>query len=344
MPPSVKDARVTKPSASSSSQLRSSSRSRSSGSLKLSKWRKERVAREDAPSSSKTNNLPLVERTNALPLDQFIERYIPSERLRLTVSRDSNSKKKKEATDPSDKSAAAASQTGDKPEQQQGESPVDTNTTTDNEESYTIDIHTAESIPEADFEACFALIELTSSKDYANSSIGWSPAKKRKEMRLPDMRYMLLRRSTPTATAEATETATSNIKEDSSPNNNDEKTTSEQDLTQKHQQEPKQLSGFLSFMTTYEDAREVLYCYEIHLDPSTQGQGLGAQLMSLFEEIGQRIGLEKAMLTVFRANVAARKFYDRLGYEVDEFSPQPKRLRDGKVKEVDYLILSKKLR
>jgi len=101
--------------------------------------------------------------------------------------------------------------------------------------------------------------------------------------------------------------------------------------------------GFLSFMTTYEDGKEVLYCYEIHIHPSLQGQGVGRHLMILFEETARRIGLAKTMLTVFKANRLALAFYERLGYEVDEFSPRPRRLRNGTVKEVDYLILSKVL-
>ena len=63
--------------------------------------------------------------------------------------------------------------------------------------------------------------------------------------------------------------------------------------------------------------------------------------MSLFEDTGRRIGLEKGMLTVFKANTAALAFYERLGYGVDEFSPEPRELRNGTVKEPDYLILSK---
>ncbi len=46
-----------------------------------------------------------------------------------------------------------------------------------------------------DLKACLDLVESTSSSDYKSSSMGWSRAKKRKEMRLPDLRYILLRTS-----------------------------------------------------------------------------------------------------------------------------------------------------
>ena len=182
------------------------------------------------------------------------------------------------------------------------------------EPGYTLDLYASESIPSVDFDACFHLIELTSSNDYDGSSVGWSPSKKRKEMKLPDMKYILIRRAP-------------------LQNNNDEITLSRGDIL-----------GFLSFMVTYEDGKEVIYCYEIHLTPTAQGRGLGQLLMEKFQDIGRRVGLEKAMLTVFKSNSKAMRLYERLGYSVDECSPQPRSLRNGTVKEPDYLILSKPLK
>lgn len=101
--------------------------------------------------------------------------------------------------------------------------------------------------------------------------------------------------------------------------------------------------GFLSCMVTYEDGKEVIYCYEIHLSPEARGKGVGKLLMSQMEDIGKLVGLEKVMLTVFKSNTVARRFYEKGGYGVDEYSPQPRRLRNGTIKEFDYLILSKRL-
>lgn len=235
---------------------------------------------------------PLVERTNALSLEDFLARYIDPTHLQL-------------------RAPPAASRTD-------GYS--------HDAAQYHVQIHTADSIPEPDFESCFALIEQTSVADYSASSMGWSPSKKRKEMRLPDMRYMVLR-STSDYNTPVNGTAEEHEQEDEGP-----------------KQRTPPVAGFLSFMTTYEDGKEVLYCYEVHVNPSLQGSGLGGQLMRLFEETGRRIGLEKAMLTVFRANAAALRFYERLGFSVDEYSPGPRKLRNGTVKESDYLILSKGLK
>jgi len=277
----------------------------------------------NSKSKSRSKPLPLVERTNSLPLDQFIEKYVPQSSLEFKI--------------PSP------------PSQQQQQSKPNDDTSTRNDEDrqeqvdyyYTLDIHTAQSLPETDFQACFDLIELTSKDDYANSSIGWSPTKKRKEMKLPDMRYILLR------PAQRQGAVDNNSKNNDNDNNEDSGKVTEGEGTDpegEKQQQQQKLLGFLSFMVTYEDGKEVIYCYEIHLSPTLRGKGAGKHLMLLFEEIGRRVGLEKAMLTVFKSNTVARQFYERLGYDVDEYSPQPRRLRNGTVKEPDYLILSKGLK
>ncbi|KAL8732103.1 MAG: hypothetical protein Q9181_004081 [Wetmoreana brouardii] len=146
----------------------------------------------------------------------------------------------------------------------------------------------------------------SSANAYASSSIGWSPAKKRKEMKLPDLRYLLLI------------------------------STSAQDLGSR-------IEGFLSFMLTYEDGKEVVYCYELHLSPHLQGQGIGSHLMDLIEKAGRNAEVEKSMLTVFVENHAALAFYKKLGYAKDEYSPEPRKMRNGTVKMPTYIILSKSL-
>ncbi|OCT46075.1 putative N-acetyltransferase [Cladophialophora carrionii] len=164
-----------------------------------------------------------------------------------------------------------------------------------------VGVDDAASLSESWREICLRLIEHTSAHDYENSDFGWSVSKKRKEMKLPDMKYItLFGQST--------------------------------------------LAGFMSFMVTYEDGCEVLYIYEIHFFPQWQGKGLGKQLMDLAEQIARNIGLAKVMLTVFRANKRAVGWYTKLGYQEDDFSPGPRKLRNGTVKEPSYIILSKQLK
>ncbi|RMZ90169.1 hypothetical protein DV736_g2587, partial [Chaetothyriales sp. CBS 134916] len=165
-----------------------------------------------------------------------------------------------------------------------------------------------------ELEACLNLIERTSAEDYANSEMGWSRAKKRKEMVLPDLKYVLL-----LSDSQAGPHGFLN------------------------EEEQKVVVGFISFMITYEDGDEVIYIYEVHLQPPSQGKGYGRRLMDYVEAIGQSVGVKKAMLTVFRSNQRAVSVYERLGYEEDEFSPKPRQLRNGTVKEPSYVILSKML-
>jgi len=182
---------------------------------------------------------------------------------------------------------------------------------------YEVTLHTAKTLSEADFDACFRLIELTSSDDYKSSRDGWKPRSKRKEMRLVDLKYFLVKRDN-------------------------------------------HVEGFLSFMPTYEDGYPVIYCYEIHLASPLQGwadlvltgritctdsthrTGLGTVLMQHLQVIGSRIPkTAKTMLTCFVGNQRGVKFYERLGYAKDEYSPPPKILRNRTKIEAEYVILSK---
>ncbi|KAL8660669.1 MAG: hypothetical protein Q9202_006326 [Teloschistes flavicans] len=173
--------------------------------------------------------------------------------------------------------------------------------------AYSIRFEGSSTISPTDLNACFNLIASSSANAYAASSIKWSPTKKRKEMQLPDLRYLILE-STATDRSE------------------------------------KCIHGFLSFMLTYEDGYEVVYCYEIHLALQLQGQGIGRHLMSLMERVGRKAGVAKSMLTVFVENQVAMRFYEKLGYSEDEYSPEPKQLRNGTIKMPTYSILSKSLK
>ncbi|PKS09935.1 hypothetical protein jhhlp_004558 [Lomentospora prolificans] len=100
--------------------------------------------------------------------------------------------------------------------------------------------------------------------------------------------------------------------------------------------------GFTSLMLCYEEGEPVVYCYEIHLKPELQGSGLGKTLMSFLETIGMNVPtVKKVMLTCFLANADGLEFYKKIGFEKDEISPEPRKLRFGKVFTPDYMILSK---
>ena len=83
-------------------------------------------------------------------------------------------------------------------------------------------------------------------------------------------------------------------------------------------------------------AEGVLYVYEIQVSEGAQGCGLGRRLMSVLELIARGQGMRRVMLTVFRSNGGAMRFYrDRMGYSIDPSSPS--NFGEG----ADYEILSK---
>ncbi len=83
----------------------------------------------------------------------------------------------------------------------------------------------------------------------------------------------------------------------------------------------------------------------IGADANERGRtGLGTKLMGHLETTGRNIGeTEKVMLSCFTRNVRGIRFYDKLGFEKDEYSPESRILRDGTKVEADYIILSKQI-
>lgn len=163
-----------------------------------------------------------------------------------------------------------------------------------------------------DFEACFQLVEQTSSNDYKGSSIGWKPKQKKEEMRDEDMIYLLVREAGASEDGE----------------------------------KPKKILGFLSFMFTKDDPphedRDVVYMYEIHLADGLRGCGLGTKLIQFLEMAAAECYITKTMLTVFAVNKGARGLYEKLGYSKDACSPEDKVVRRRVIK-ADYIIMSKEL-
>ncbi|KAI1138301.1 acyl-CoA N-acyltransferase [Hypoxylon sp. FL0543] len=100
--------------------------------------------------------------------------------------------------------------------------------------------------------------------------------------------------------------------------------------------------GFTSLMPTYEEGEPVVYCYEIHLKPELRGTGLSKTLMGFLESVAANTPpIGKVMLTCFLSNERALAFYQKSGFEKDEISPEPRKLRFGKEFVPDYVIMSK---
>ncbi|KAI8049481.1 acyl-CoA N-acyltransferase [Syncephalis plumigaleata] len=91
---------------------------------------------------------------------------------------------------------------------------------------------------------------------------------------------------------------------------------------------------------TSDDMIPVLYCYELQVMSSIQGQGIGRVLMQELEKIARQWHMVKIMLTVLKVNKAAHTFYQRLGFQSDEISPE-NILTRHQAKRISYQILSK---
>ncbi|KAJ3762846.1 acyl-CoA N-acyltransferase [Lentinula raphanica] len=150
------------------------------------------------------------------------------------------------------------------------------------------------------------LLECNMRDLYVNSSMGWNPLEKQHEFFHPLARFVLV-----------------------SPVNN-----------------PDEIVGFSTFRFEHEAEEDILYCYELQISPLHQRTGLGRFLMNALRVIGRRMKMEKIMLTVLDKNIAANRFYSRIGFQLDECSPTYKDPEDEsddstEVVDVDYQILSK---
>jgi RimJ/RimL family protein N-acetyltransferase len=57
-----------------------------------------------------------------------------------------------------------------------------------------------------------------------------------------------------------------------------------------------------------------IWLYEIEIEESVRGRGLGREAMLAFEQRARELGAEKVTLNVFGGNEVARSLYRSLGY------------------------------
>lgn len=102
--------------------------------------------------------------------------------------------------------------------------------------------------------------------------------------------------------------------------------------------EDETIIGFMNFRFEVGANKEecALYVYELHIDVEHQRQGLGEELMRMARVLAHEFKMDKIMLTVFRFNGPASKFYNKLKFVEDKSSPAKN--------EADYMILSSKIK
>lgn len=79
----------------------------------------------------------------------------------------------------------------------------------------------------------------------------------------------------------------------------------------------------IRYQTGDDDGAPISYVWELQLEESLQRQGLGRFLMSLVELAAWKCQLRRVVLTVFRDNQPARRFYTQtLNYTLDDTDPE----------------------
>ncbi|KAJ7169952.1 acyl-CoA N-acyltransferase [Mycena filopes] len=162
---------------------------------------------------------------------------------------------------------------------------------------HTFKVVLAESIDESARRSTWSMFETNMRTMYTSSSFGWDPPHKRGELFHRLSRFILVYPTTGVQT----------------------------------------LVAFTAFRFEFEDDENILYCYDLQVSQSSQRHGLGRALMTHLAKIGKDFKLDKILLTVFKANTRALKFYKNFGFKIDETSPE-----EGD--EEDYEILSKSCR
>ncbi|KAF8168034.1 acyl-CoA N-acyltransferase [Crassisporium funariophilum] len=172
---------------------------------------------------------------------------------------------------------------------------------------YRVEVLHGDELQATQREAVWVIFEANMRELYQNSSFGWDPETKRKELFHNLSRFVL-------------------VQQDESPN---------------------PLVAFSMFRFEQEDEDDVLYCYDIQVATTAQGAGIGKRLLNALAIIGKAFRMEMILLTVFKANVNALKFYTGIGFRTDVTSPDyvdnGEEVDDDEVEGADYKILSRQL-
>lgn len=67
--------------------------------------------------------------------------------------------------------------------------------------------------------------------------------------------------------------------------------------------------AFLSFRWDVEEDVAIMYVYELFVEKCMRGRGIARALMLYAEDICDKVGVFRIMLTVFSGNEAAMKLY-----------------------------------
>ncbi|GAC95628.1 DNA repair protein [Pseudozyma hubeiensis SY62] len=160
---------------------------------------------------------------------------------------------------------------------------------------FSLEILASSSLSSEQRKRVFSLFESNMKSMYRNSTLGWKPSAKKKELFDDQSRFVIIR---PPAKEGAEIAAFGMIRFDTEPCS---------------PKDPVARDG--------EEEVEVAYLYEIQVRQQNQRDGLGKEIMEVVYQLAKAVGMRKVMLTVFDENKAARKFYEKMGFGKDENSP-----------------------
>ncbi|KAL5535609.1 hypothetical protein ACEPAF_3703 [Sanghuangporus sanghuang] len=140
----------------------------------------------------------------------------------------------------------------------------------------------------------------------------WDPPEKRKQMFHEHSRFLLIG----SGYESGSESADSSVREEA-------------------------VLAYCIFRFERDEERNVAYVYELQASDVARRLGLGRALIENLESIGRGFKMSLIMLTHLKGNEAARAFYDSLGFEVDETSPdyEGDYAVEGDISDEGYLIL-----
>lgn len=103
--------------------------------------------------------------------------------------------------------------------------------------------------------------------------------------------------------------------------------------------DPATIAGYCTYRFCWDDDDEpehpVMYVYELQVHSAHRGLGIGRRLTETTVQIGQALRMWKVMLTCFKRNEQALRFYLQSGFSIDANSPSAFGNNDE-----DYEILS----
>ncbi|CAL1695417.1 unnamed protein product [Somion occarium] len=178
---------------------------------------------------------------------------------------------------------------------------------------YSIRIALASELDKVEREAIYVLTEANMRDMAVQSSTGWDPSQKKKELFHQHSRFVIIYR----------------IPEDVQSDSSTSHTLVDH------------IVAFAMFRFEAERGEDIIYCYELQLWPSVRRSGLGRFIMNTLVQLGAKYNMKRVKLTVLKANTPALAFYHAIGFTLDPTSPDYVDEQDPVPEECDYQILSK---